>query len=58
MRSLASMSSEPQVSSSKVTRSLGDALPDDINDQYLVVGKPFIIVEKNTRRIIAIVPMA
>jgi hypothetical protein len=38
-------------------RSLGDALPSYINDQYAVVGNQFLIVEKSTRRIVAIVPV-
>jgi len=37
-------------------RALGDALPAYINDQYLVVANRFVIVARNTRRIIAIAP--
>lgn len=37
-------------------RALGDALPAYINDQYVVVANRFVIVARNTRRIIAIVP--
>jgi len=37
-------------------RCLGDALPAYINDQYVVVANRFVIVARNTRRIIAIVP--
>jgi hypothetical protein len=36
---------------------LGDALPSFKNDQYVLVGNQFIIVEKNTHRIVAIVPV-
>jgi hypothetical protein len=35
---------------------LGQALPSFKDDQYVIVGNQFIIVEKNTRRIVAIVP--
>ena len=37
---------------------LAKSLPNFKNDQYLVVGDQFIIVEKQTRRIVAIVPVA
>ncbi|AXK83680.1 DUF1236 domain-containing protein [Pseudolabrys taiwanensis] len=37
-------------------RALGDALPAYINDQYVVVANRFVIVARNTRRIVAIVP--
>ena len=37
---------------------LARSLPDFQNDQYVVVGNRFVIVEKQTRRIVAIVPVA
>lgn len=37
---------------------LGQALPSYARDQYLVAGDRFLIVEKSTRRIIAIVPIS
>jgi len=36
---------------------LSKSLPNFQNDQYIVVGSQFIIVEKKTRRIVAIVPV-
>lgn len=36
---------------------LGRALSSFQNDQYIVVGNQFLIVEKDTRRIVAIVPV-
>jgi hypothetical protein len=36
---------------------LGRSLPNFQNDQYIVVGDQFIVVEKKTRRIVAIVPV-
>ena len=36
---------------------LGQHLPSFKNDQYLIVGNQFVIVEKQTRRIVAIVPV-
>lgn len=36
---------------------LAKSLPNFQNDQYMVVGDRFIIVEKQTRRIVAIVPV-
>lgn len=38
-------------------RALGEVLPAYINDQYVVAARRFVIVEKNTRRIIAVVPV-
>lgn len=37
---------------------LAKSLPSFKDDQYLVVGSQFIVVEKKTRRIVAIVPVA
>ena len=36
---------------------LGQSLSSFKNDQYIVVGNQFLIVEKDTRRIVAIVPV-
>ena len=37
---------------------LGRSLSSFENDQYILVGNQFLIVEKDTRRIVAIVPVA
>jgi hypothetical protein len=36
---------------------LGQSLPSFKNDQYLIIGNQFLIIEKQTRRIVAIVPV-
>jgi uncharacterized protein HemX len=38
-------------------RDLANALPDYRDDQYIVVGQQLVVVEKQTRRIVAIIPV-
>jgi hypothetical protein len=38
-------------------KQLADALPDYRNDQYVLVGNQVVVVEQQTRRIVAIIPV-
>jgi hypothetical protein len=45
-----------QVKLADFPRQLAQAMPDYAKDQYVVVNNQFVVVERQTRRIVAIVP--